>query len=373
MDVLRILAVADPAVKVYVDEKYNILGQFEDNDTQIVFDIVPWETYFPTMMEAFEGNANYDIVMIAGHLWLADFVSKGYLAPNAYDFEDILPVIAKEMQYNGTTYLSPSFCDGHMIVYRKSILEKVLGKLPQEVITVDAFIEILKKLKAAEVPNILALKAHPSEILLDALPFLRSSGFDVYSEEDNGTLCHIDKMIKELEKYLSLREFAPKDTNTYSNDEIRQLLANKGVAIATTWSGQLGLLLKECMEPEDLGYATFDTAWNVTWSFAITKASQNKHKAKAFLSYLRSKQVDKLAGEYSGAPVRKINYIEGREKFSWYKVQQKMIENYAKPFSNVLGAGEKNDILYEEIYNAFTNNKDAKEALLNAKDRIDAI
>lgn len=373
MNKLRILAVADPAVKVYVDEKYNILGQFKDKDTQIVFDIVPWETYFSTMINAFEGNENYDIVMVAGHLWLADFVSKGYLAPIDYAFEDILPVIANEMQYEGTTYLSPSFCDGHMVVYRKSILEKVLGKLPSEVMYIDEFIEIASKLKAANVPNVLALKAHQSEILLDALPYLRSSGLDVYSEDDSGVVCHIDKMIDALESYLSLREFAPKDTYAYSNEEIRQLLAYKKVAMAATWSGQLGVVLQDCLEQEDLGFATFDTAWNVTWSFAVTNTSQNKQKAEVFLTYLRSKQVDKLAGEYSGAPVRRINYIEGSERFPWYKVQLEMIENYAKPFINVLRAGEKNDILYEEIHNAFTNKKSAAEALLNAKNRIDSI
>ncbi|MDF2612295.1 MAG: extracellular solute-binding protein family 1 [Clostridia bacterium] len=370
---LKILAVADPAVKVYVDDKYNILGQFEGKDTEIIFDIVPWESYFPTMMKAFEGHEDYDIVMVAGHLWLADFANKGYLAPIGYDFEDILPVIAKEMQYNETTYLSPSFCDGHMLVYRKSILEGALKKLPQEVIHVDELIEIANTLKAAGISNVLALKAHQSEILLDALPYLRSSGVDVYSEKDNFTICNIDQMTDGFEKYLSLRSFAPKDTHTYGNDEIKNLIAQKETAMAVTWSGQLGAVLKECIQAEDLGFATFDTAWNVTWSFAVTSASQNKQKAEAFLSYLRSKEVDKLTGEYSGAPVRRINYIEGSEKFPWYKVQLKMIEDYAKPFINVLGVGVKNDILYEEIHHAFINKKDPVEALLNAKSRIDSI
>ncbi|MDF2878373.1 MAG: extracellular solute-binding protein family 1 [Clostridia bacterium] len=373
MDTLSILAVLDPAVEVYIDKTYNILGQFEDKETQIIFDIVPWENYFSTMMKAFLGNEKYDIVMIAGHLWLADFVAKEYLAPIKYDFEDILPVIRKEMQYEGTTYLSPSFCDGHMLVYRKSVLKKVLGKLPRDIINVDELIEMASKLKEAGISDILALKAHPSEIFLDALPYLRGKGLDIYSEEKNHVVCNIDKMAEGLEKYLSLRTFAPQDTHTYGNEEIGKIIKEGKAAMAVTWSGQLGVILKECLHKDDLGFATFDTAWNVTWSFGVTKASPNKAKAEAFLKYLRSKEVDWLVGEYSGAPVRKVNYIKGYRKFPWYRAQVKMIEDYAEPFINILNAGEKNNILYEEIFNTFINKKDVYTALLDAKNRIDAI
>ena len=373
MNKLKVLAVADPAVKVYTDKKYNILSKFENEGTQVIFDIIPWEDYFPTMMKAFEGSADYDVVMIAGHLWLADFVSKGYLAPLQYDFEDILPVIAKEMQYKGITYLSPSFCDGHMIVYRKSIFQKYLGELLPRVLSANEFVELVLKLNERNVSDILALKAHQSEILLDALPYLRSTGLDVYSGEGSKAACHIDQMTDGLEKYLSLKAFAPKDTYTYGNAEIGKLIARGGAAIAVTWSGQLGVVLKECEKKEDLGFSTFDTAWNVTWSFAVTNSPGNKAKAREFLKYLRSAEVDKLVGEYSGAPVRKSNYLKKKKKFPWYDVQLEMIEKYAKPFTSILGAGKKNDILYEEIFHAFTGKKDAKTALLNAKAKIDSL
>lgn len=44
----------------------------------------------------FNGEADYDIVMVAGHLWLRDFVEKDYLAELNYDFEDIVPVDCRD-------------------------------------------------------------------------------------------------------------------------------------------------------------------------------------------------------------------------------------------------------------------------------------
>lgn len=371
--IIKVLAVNDPAVDVYIDKKYGILDRYEDDSVKIEFDIIPWDNYFPTMIKAFSGEAPYDIVMVAGHLWLADFVQKQYLEPISYDFEDIIPVIAQEMQYQGKTYLSPSFCDGHMIVYQKSILKNVLGKLPGPVITADEFIIITQKLGESGFAAPIALKAHPSEILLDALPYLRSAGLDVYEMKDHKVICNIDKMENELIKYLKLKLYAPQDTNTFGNNEIKELLAHKKVAMAVTWSGQLGVVARECEEVKELGFSTFDTAWNVTWSFGISKASKNKEKAMEFLAYLRSVPVDHLAGSYCGAPVRRSNYIDGLDEVPWYKVQLEMIEKHARPFMGILQAGDKNGILYEEIYQAFMGKKTAANAIQDAKSRIKAL
>lgn len=374
MENLKVLAVADPAVSVYIDKGYHILEDFQDKDIKVQFDIVPWENYFDTMMQVFKGNAAYDIVMVAGHLWLKDFVDKGYLAPISYDFEDILPIIAEEMTCEGKTYLSPSFCDGHMIVYRNSILKEVLGTLPKEIITVDELIEIVEKLYHAGYETPIAIKAHESEILLDALPYLRNgSDKDIYVQGQGRNTCHIKEMAKGLDKYLKLKAFAPKDAHMYGNDEIKEALIKEQVVMATTWSGQLGVITKGYEEREDLGYATFDTAWNVTWSFAITNMSKQKDKAEKLLAYLRSKQVDSIVGAYCGAPIRKSNYIEGMSKFPWYKVQLRMIEECAKPLASDTKAGEKNNLLYEAIYHIFTGKISSSVALNEVQEKVNSL
>lgn len=370
---LKVLAVNDPAVDVYVDKKYGILDKYADDSVSVEFDIIPWDNYSGTMLKTFNGEAPYDIIMVAGHLWLADFVQKQYLEPLSYDFEDILPVISEEMQYQGITYLSPSFCDGHMIVYRKSILKSVLGKLPEPVISADEFINITQKLGESGLAAPIGLKAHQSEIFLDALPYLRSTGLDVYQFEGSKVICNIGSMEPGLAKYLKLKAYAPAGTNTFGNDEIKDILAQKKAVMAVTWSGQLGVVNREFEDVEDLGFSTFDTAWNVTWSFGIARTSKNKEKAMEFLNYLRSKQVDSLVGSSCGAPIRKSSYIEGIDRQPWYKVQLEMIEKYARPFVGIVQAQVKNSILYEEIYQAFTGKKEAACALGDAQNRIKAL
>lgn len=373
MEKIKILAVQDPAVNVYVDPNYDILKNFPEKDIEVEFNIVPWDKYFDTMIRSFQGEADYDIVMVAGHLWLKDFVEKDYLAEIEYDFEDILPVIANEMTLEGKTYLSPSFCDGHMIAFRKSILKEVLGKLPNQIINTDEFIQIAQELHKAGYKTPIALKASPSEILLDALPYLRSTGKDIYSIEDGNVKCNISEMKNELEKYVSLKTLSPDDTHNYGNDEIKKVLSNKEVIMATTWSGQLGVVMKDCIEKEDVGFMTFDSAWNVTWSFAVNKMSNKKAQCEKFLAYLRSKEVDKLAGEYCGAPVRKSNYTLGMDQFPWYEVQLKMIEQYAKPFESISKSGEKNAVLYDGIYSVFTGKEEISVAIKDAQNKIDSI
>lgn len=366
---IKVLAVADPAVAVYIDKKLNILEKFRG---EVQMDVVPWAEYYSTMLDVFSGKASYDVVMVAGHLWMSDFIDKGYLAPIEFEPEDILPVIIQEITYDNKVYLSPSFCDGHMIVYRKSILEKKYGKLFDYTISPDEYIKAAVCIGDKEGMAPVAIKAHPSEIFTDALPFLRMNGQDVYDRKTKDSICDHTGVIKGLERYCELKKYAPMETDTFGNEEIANVIQKKKAAMVVTWSGQLGVVYNhECLEPEDLGFATFETSWNVTWSFAISANSKNKSKANELLRFLRSPQIDAIAGAYSGAPVRRQSYLNGMEKYPWYDCQLYMFEK-AKPLPNIQCAGDKNSILYEEIFSAFSGEKSPEKAMSDAKQRINA-
>jgi multiple sugar transport system substrate-binding protein len=277
------------------------------------------------------------------------------------------------MKYKNKTYLSPSFCDGHMIVYRKSIVKEKVGKLFDEVITVQEYITAAAKIGGNPPMSAVAMKAHPSEIFTDALPFLRMNGQDVYDDKTLVTTCDLPGIIQGLEKYLELKNYAPDDTDTYGNEQIAEAIQKKNTAMAVTWSGQLGVIYNDdCLDKEDLGFATFNTAWNVTWSFAISSNSENKEKANKLLRFLRSPEIDRIAGEHSGAPVRRQSYLEGMNQYPWYSCQLHMIEN-AKPIPSIEAAGDKNGVLYEEITNAFSGSKSALEAMKDGCKRINQI
>ncbi len=363
METLRVLAVADPAVMAYVDQK--LLDEFP---IKVEMDIFPWSLYYSTMQEVFDGKEDYDVIMVAGHLWKRDFVEKGYLSPLSYGNEDILPVVAKEMEFNGKQYLSPSFCDGHMILYRKSVIKEVLGNELGEMITPEEYYEVAQKLSAAG--YLIAMKADESEIFTDALPFLRMKGVDAYDEETGKIQCDREEVIHGLEKYVALRRFALDDTDTYGNEEVARKLQSKEAVMGVTWSGQLGSVINEaCIEKEDLGFSTFSTAWNVTWSFAISSRSRNIEKAMGLLRYLRSESIDQKAGGASGAPVRKGSYLSFMEVYPWYCCQLKMFE-HAKPLPDLIRAGDKNGVLYHQIALSFAGKKMPRDAMIDAKQQI---
>ncbi|GLC82149.1 extracellular solute-binding protein [Lacrimispora brassicae] len=368
-ETLKVLAVADPAVEGYLDEDLGILDGYGG---KVDFHIVPWADYYPMMMKAFAGEADYDIVMVAGHLWLRDFAEKGYLSELALEEEDILPVIAEEMRYKGKTYLSPSFCDGHMIVYRKSLLYQALGRELERVITPQEYIETAKAYRAACGEQAVAMKADPSEIFTDALPFLRMYGGDAYDPQGTDA-CGKEETVKGLQSYVELKAYAVDGTESFGNGEIAAAIREKGAAMAVTWSGQMGEVFKEgCLEQWDLGFSTFSTAWNVTWSFGICLSSGKKEAAEEFLKYLRSPLVDQKVGRKSGAPVRRASYLEGAGDCPWFPVQQRMME-LARPLPHLSKAGEKNGILYEKIFEAFSGKKAAEEAMREAGQEIDRV
>lgn len=365
---LKVLVVDDPAVSVYVGEKYGVLERY---GKEVQFDVVPWSVYYDTMMDVFAGKADYDVIMVAGHLWVCDFARKGYLAELSYDFEDILPVVVSEMQLDGKTYLSPSFCDGHIIVYRKSVVRDVLDKSWGDVITPGELAEAAGKIAEATGKPSIALKADVSEIFTDALPYLRMNGGDVYKGEK--AFSSRQEVAAGLETYCSLKQYAPKGVELFGNDEVAAAIRSGETPLAVTWSGQMGVVYTDdCIEKEDLGFATFSTAWNTTWSFAVSAGSGKKQEAEAFLAYLRSKEVDALAGAVSGAPVRRSSYEAGRGKYSWYDCQLTMLRQ-AVPLPSMPRAGEKHDIFYRQIAEAFAGKKTAAQAMADAQEAINQI
>ena len=362
---LKVLAVGDPAVSAYVDQKYGILEGF---DGAVDFAVVPWEHYYDTMMDVFAGRADYDIVMAAGHLWACDLIRKGYLAQLDYDFEDILPVIAREMTLDGKTYLSPSFCDGHIVTYRKSVLRECLGEAWGDVVTPQQFVQAAKTIAAKTGKPSLALKADASEIFTDALPFLRMNGGDVY--EGARAVCNAPGVIDGLEQYCSLKEIAVAGTEHFGNGEVAAAIRENAAPLAVTWSGQMGVVFADgCADKDDLGFATFSTAWNVSWSFAVSARSVKKEEAERFLTYLRSPAIDRIAGSVSGGPVRRESYEKGKSTYPWYGCQQKMF-SAARPLPDMECAGEKNGIFYREIAEAFAGNKTAAQAMADAQEQI---
>ncbi|MDK2840307.1 MAG: multiple sugar transport system substrate-binding protein [Thermosipho sp. (in: thermotogales)] len=368
---LKVLAVDDPAVYVYVDDRYSFLKEFtKKTGVKIYFDIVKWVDYYSTLMNSFR-EYKYDIVMIAGHLWMSDFVEKGNLLELSgdfelgYDYEDIIPSIRQEIEYNGKKYLLPSFCDGHILLYRKS---KIKENIADE-ISIDELIELVEN-NADKQKSTFVLKAHPSEIFLDFLPYLRNEGIDAFDHEGK-PLFDNQKGYVALEKYINMKQYCPKNVAEFGNEEVLNAIQKDKCKLGVSWSGQLGKIMNDqCINPEEIGFASLETSWNTTWSFGINHLCQDQLLAERFLQFITTKDVDKVVGAYCGNPTRKSSFEHGKEKYRWYPVVQNMLER-SKPLPHLPFTGQLIDITTKEIVKAFEHKISPQQALRNAASIIE--
>jgi multiple sugar transport system substrate-binding protein len=363
---LKVLAVGDPAVYAYTAGSPSLVEQWAG---PVEFDILPWAEYYPALMKALAAEqAEYDIVMVAGHLWLADFVSKGWLAeigglPAAYKVDDILQSVREEMCYQERQYLLPSFSDGHIIYYQRELVQSVLGRELPEVVTVGEFLEAVRQCadNPAGVPP-LALKAHSAEIFLDWLPYLRHCGGRVLTEELQPAL-NSPEGLQALELYRELKGLCPAGTEEFGNEEIMRVIQNGEAVFAVSWGGQAGSIVDPAkIDPAKLGYATFAEPWNVTWSFGVAARSVRKAEAIDFLAYLTGSSVDRVIGHKAGSPCRYSSYRHDALECPWFGAQQELLRR-AKPLPSFPGSGEVYGVIYGNIHAAFTGKRTPAEAL----------
>ncbi|MFP4321557.1 MAG: extracellular solute-binding protein [Anaerolineales bacterium] len=353
---MRILAPNDPALNALEA----LLAQRVDWGTSVT--IIPWENYRDVLMETLQADVPaYELVCVPGHIWLPELATAGYLAPlddlasgaalQAYNKADLLPLAAREGYYEDRWYMCPLFSDGHIVFY------------DPELIALEGDVPTLSTLRVAELaaahhnpPNRygIALKAHPSEICLDFLPYLREAGATLLTANS-------PEGIAALERYCALRAYAPPDTHTYGNAEIAAAIQQGKVALATTWGGQAAPLYL----PKNSGYraAVFPKPWNATWGLCIPAHVADKAAAAELLLQVTGPDVDPGVITAAGSPVRISSYtLENVKTYPWLAAQRKMLETAEmlplRPDLGIyLGA------VTEAVTAAFTGQKTPAEAL----------
>ena len=364
---LKILAVGDPAVYGYVKKEFKIIKNYEKtNNVKIVFDIVEWEYYYDTLIKSLT-NYKYDIVMIAGHLWLTDFVNKNYLlelkidTEESYDFYDILNIIQEEMKLNNKLYMLPSFCDGHILAYRS---DKITFKNEQNISIKD----IRRNLEHSK-DCTTVIKAHPSEIFLDFLPYLRAYNIDAFDVEGK-PLFYNEKGIEALNHYKNMLRYSNSNTLNFGNEEVLESIQNDEISLAISWGGQIGQILNDkCINKENIKFIGLKESWNVTWSFAIPSLSSKQDEALNFIKHLSSKEIDRLIGGYCGNPTRKSTFEKDQLKYPWYSSLLRML-NSSKPLPNLPNTGELIGLFTEELVKYMNDEQTAEITLKKIYNKI---
>lgn len=382
---LRIIGPDDPALQVLQ------AALAAHPEWQAELEILPWPAYTDRLMAALTAvEAPDQAVFIPGHVRLPELAAAGFLAPldpliaaapsdlaSAYRAEEILPSVAAEGRYRGETYMLPFFSDGHILVYRPDLVELGEGTA-DEVPVVDPrdLADLAQRAadRAAEAGLAgvlpLALKAHPSEILLDWLPFLWAEDGQILDGDGRPAFAG-PAGVRALERYCALRRFCPDDTHLYGNGEIAAALRSGSVAMATTWGGQAAAIMLDPSSPARELYRTalFPTPWNATWGVAIP-ANQPREVQEAMLAVLlqaMGPEQDREVTRVAGSPVRRSSYAPAElARYSWLAAQEQMLARCRTlPVDPRMG-GFLGD-LYEAVYAAFTGERSPESALGRAE------
>ena len=380
----KIIGPDDPALDVLRNE----LQRHPDWNAELI--IIPWADYRNKLMEALTAaETPYQAVCVPGHIWIPELADAGYLAPfepllaslpadllKDYAADNILPSVAAESRFQSGQYMLPLFTDGHILFYRSDALELAAG---DDVPLVSPLTLHKLAAKAHNPPEMygLALKAHPSEIFLDWLPFLWEAGGDVLDKA--GQPAFADQAgISALEYYCNLRQFCPPDTHTYGNAEIAEVIKKGQAALVTTWGGQsAAIVLAEDNAFKDLYHsAVFPKPWNATWGVSIPTNQPQASQAEMLSILLQAAgpKQDRVVTHVAGSPVRQSSYTpEALKRYhQWLPAQYQMLRR-----AGVLPVDPRTGaylgILYEAIYSAFTDKAAPADALQKAADEVKAI
>lgn len=375
----HILGPDDPALAALSQ----FLLQHPEYETDLT--VVAWDHYQATLLEALQaGESPYQAVFVPGHVWLADLVTAGKLVPlpiqkispevwEQYQAEDIFHKIQEECQYNQESYLIPYFTDGHLLFYRNDLISfENTNSIP--IISPQQMEALVKNIHHPPALFGLALKAAPSEIFLDWLPFLWAFGGDVLDSQHRPILLS-QPSIFALETYCGLRQYCPPDVSLFGNAEIAAVLRAKTVSLAPTWGGQAALIFPDQGSSHSYSTALYPTPWNATWGIGIPRNQSKVVQIRMTETLYRINQLDmdQKVLEIAGSPVRKSTYSQANlQKFFWLEAQWEMLHR-CRTLPVTPKLGKILGVLYPAIYAAFCGEKSPQQALADAQLELERI
>jgi multiple sugar transport system substrate-binding protein len=377
---IKIIGPDDPALAA---ARKNIA---ENPHLNLELKVFPWAEYRAVLMDTLQAPSSPNqAVFIPGHVWIPELAEAGFItgldeliaelpedAWTNYHWDDIFSSVQQESCFQDQQYMIPFFNDAHILFYREDLVQlDAPGQLP-EVSPLD-LVSLAKKTHRP--PHIygIALKAHPSEILFDWLPYLLAAGGRIADANLRPAFVS-EEGFRALQAYCQLREFAPPLTHTYGNEEIAEVLRKGQAALVTTWGGQAAPIFLDEHNPFRDKYlaAVFPQPCGGTWGITLpSNQSRNDHlKILEVLLELNSPQQDLDVLLAAGSPVRQSSYTDqAYHKYSWLRAQREIYNRIAllpidPRVSVYLGP------LTEGLVNAFLGNQSPEEALQEAESRI---
>jgi multiple sugar transport system substrate-binding protein len=348
--------------------------------------LIPWAAYRDTLMETLSAEvAPHQAVFVPGHVWIPELAARGLIVPlnpliadlpaaiwQDYGWEDVISSIQRESRYLDQLYMIPFFNDSHILFYREDLVQlEEAGELP-EISPLDLLVLAEKAHQPPAVYGI-ALKAHPSEILFDWLPYLLAAGGQL-ADSNFKPAFFSEAGIRALALYCQLKACAPPQTHTFGNEEIAAVLKGGKAALVATWGGQASpIFLDENNPYRDLyRSAVYPHPCGGTWGIALpaNQSRESQMKTMDMVLALNRPGVDRDVLLAAGSPIRHSSYTPGAlDRYFWLRAQLKVYQRISLlPFDPRIGLFL--EPLTEGLVRAFQGEQAPRDALQEAASRI---
>lgn len=346
----RILLVDDPAVE-------DVLEPALENLAYATPLVVTWAHYWEKLKRALlEGDA--DIVMIPGHVWVAELVDHGLIRPieaaklHPHYVADLVPNILVESTFEREMWIVPIFTDGHLLFDPCQLVVMTTGNIVQLDQVIDAACHVKEN---TGVPRWI-MKAHVSEILTDFYPYLLALGGRLFDEEMQEPLFR--EFPEALEWYRKTKQFALRGCEHADNATVASAVSG-GVASGLSWGGQAATI---CRAGAAVRTLALSDSFNATWGLAISRNVRDLEQAYAIINELLLSEVDQQVALHAGSPVRTSTYERLSDQLPWLEAQRSMLDR-AVMLPRLKRASTVFPLLSAAIWRAYVGEQGARQAL----------
>jgi multiple sugar transport system substrate-binding protein len=332
-----------------------------------------------------EKSGAYDVIMLDDP-WAVEFMGRGWLADLdklgggvSDDFVKPARDVSRHPYGTGAHYAVPFVGNVEMFAYRKDLFEKHgLAKPASWTAVLDAAKTISSKETGVAGVVFRGKKGNP--IVTGFLPILWAHGGNVVGPDGKASL-DSEAALKALNLWLALKPFAPKGVETYDATEVRDALGQGTAAMSIelwpAWAGSLDDAEKSKVAGKvEIMPAPGETAGPApmlgSWLVAIPASSANQAKARDFIDFLTSKDMQKKLALEAGSPPTRASVYQDADvtaKYRWYPAQLAALQA-AQPRPRIADWSKVETILGDYLQLALIGQMEPKKALAEANEKI---
>ena len=371
------------------------IGNFKEEtgiDVRMIRSATQTEMRKQQIFIALRGQKADPDVMVMDIAWIGQLSASGWLEPlDNYDIDTSAffnNIVKLADTYNNQIIGLPLFIDAGLLYYRKDLLEKYGYSTPPETwLQLSEMALHIQKKERGDNPDFWGFVwqgAQYEGLICNALEFFGSVGGGFFNN-NNVPIFNSDENTRALQfmtDCINKKKISPPNTYTdMKEEETRRIFQNGNALFQRNWPYAANRHNEEGSPVKDLfGIAVlphFPEGKSVStlggWHIGISRHSDRKKDAFAFVKYITSHEIQKdMAMELGLNPGRKDVY-ESRELKSGFFDALKEVFLTAVPRPAVPYYSQISLVLQKHINDAISGNQNPGEALKNAQQEIEEI